>query len=578
MGSAIVESWDERAREKRARILACIPQDFITPSLSFSDTEALNVLDLPTFSESNPASVIDIPSKVLNQEELAITALKAEEIPQAIAARKYTAVQVINAFTHRAVIAHQLLHCCLTFMYPTALEQAEVLDRVFAESGKLVGPLHGVPFSVKDQCRVKGTETTCGFVANLGTFDDEDCLLVKILKDAGAIPFCKTTLSVGCMWGESINNIVGRASNPFNRTFTCGGSSGGEGALIGFKGSPLGVGSDLGGSIRTPSSYNGLHGLRPSSSRIPYHQILNSMEGQEIIPSVVGPMAQSTESLRLFTKAVIDSKPWLIDPKSPPIPWREEMASEVIGRPLRIAIMHWDGYILPQPPIRRALRNVEETLRRAGHDVVPMFEMDQPLADELGTKVCVSDADLDVQRSRDRSGEPKLILVPPPLEKPKPMSLLENWALAMERTKYQAQILQKWAQTAGTTQSGKPIDAYLTAVNPSVAHVHGEFGAVRYKGYCATVNVLDFTACTLPVSFVRDSDLKDQSETMDGFGTKIPSPVCDKDRLIRQNYSKNFEILQGQPVVLQLVGKRFEEEKVLAISQILEELLKSTSI
>ncbi len=80
-----------------------------------------------------------------------------------------------------------------------------MLDEAFARTGELVGPLHGVPLSVKDQCRIKGTETTCGFVANLGVFDEEDCLLVRILRDAGAVPFCKTTLSVGCMWGESVN-------------------------------------------------------------------------------------------------------------------------------------------------------------------------------------------------------------------------------------------------------------------------------------------------------------------------------------------------------------------------------------
>lgn len=205
MGSIPTAQWQDRALEKQARILSEVPQEFVDPSLRFSDTKATDTLDLPTFSPENPPRVIDIPKRFLSAKELDITALKAEEIPAAILAGHYTAVEILNAYTHRAVIAHQLLHCCLSFMYPAALAEARRLDEVFASTGKLVGPLHGVPLSVKDQCRVKGTETTCGYVCHIGNFDGADCLLVKILRDAGAIPFCKTTLSVGCMWGESVN-------------------------------------------------------------------------------------------------------------------------------------------------------------------------------------------------------------------------------------------------------------------------------------------------------------------------------------------------------------------------------------
>lgn len=213
--------------------------------------------------------------------------------------------------------------------------------------------------------------------------------------------------------------------------FACGGSSGGEGALIGFGGSPLGVGSDLGGSIRTPSAYNGLHGLRPSSSRIPYLNVLNSMEGQEIIPSVVGPMSRSTKSLQLFVKTVVDSQPWTLDPKCPPIPWREDMAADIRSRPLRVAFLHYDNHVLPQPPIRKALRQLEALLLGAGHDVVPMFDkaLDQKRADQFGSDVYTADADEDVQHSRDLSGEPKLPLLPPKgpgALPPQPMTLRES--------------------------------------------------------------------------------------------------------------------------------------------------------
>lgn len=200
--------WAERAKEKRARILADVPAHLVPPELVFSDTAAQDTLDLTVFSATNPKRMQSVPARLLSATDLSITSMTAEQIPSTIAAGTYTALQVLDAFTHRAVIAYQLLHCCLSFLYPAAATRARALDEAFSSTGQLVGPLHGVPVSLKDQCRMRGTETTCGYVARLGVLDDADCLLVSILQDAGAVPFCKTTLSVGCLWGESINKYV----------------------------------------------------------------------------------------------------------------------------------------------------------------------------------------------------------------------------------------------------------------------------------------------------------------------------------------------------------------------------------
>jgi len=113
--------WQERVRDKQSRILAGVPSEYVQPDLSFSETD--------------PSSVQDVPSKLLSSLELTITALKAEELTSAISAGTYTSVQVLDAFTHRAVIAHQLLHCALDFLYPRARATAEELDKYFAETG-----------------------------------------------------------------------------------------------------------------------------------------------------------------------------------------------------------------------------------------------------------------------------------------------------------------------------------------------------------------------------------------------------------------------------------------------------------
>jgi len=104
----------------------------------------------------------------------------------------------------------------LEFPYEAALARAKNLDEFFKTcGGKTIGPLHGLPFSVKDQCRVIGTDTTCGFVANLGKKDTKDSLLVEILQNAGAVVFVKTNLSMGCMWGETVNKLGTKFSSEY---------------------------------------------------------------------------------------------------------------------------------------------------------------------------------------------------------------------------------------------------------------------------------------------------------------------------------------------------------------------------
>lgn len=184
-------SWSERSAAKKASVLKGIPSQFIHDELLFSTADTTPVLD--------------VPAKYLSAEELTITSLDATSLVASLRNGALSAVSVLDAFTHRAAIAHKLLNCCLEFRYADAREEAAALDERLRTTGKIVGPLHGLPISVKDQCRIVGTETTCGFVAGIGVADHEDCTLVKILRGAGAVVFVKTNLSFGCMWGETIN-------------------------------------------------------------------------------------------------------------------------------------------------------------------------------------------------------------------------------------------------------------------------------------------------------------------------------------------------------------------------------------
>lgn len=148
------------------------------------------------------------------------------------------------------MIAHGLVNCLNEVFFDKALESARKLDEHFARTGKPVGPLHGLPISLKNQCCVRGIEMNMCYVGQVGHLADKDSHIAAILQKQGAVLFTLTNLSQGLLSTDTVNNLYGRTVSPFNRALCVGGSSGGEGALIAMKGSPLGIGSDLGGSVR----------------------------------------------------------------------------------------------------------------------------------------------------------------------------------------------------------------------------------------------------------------------------------------------------------------------------------------
>lgn len=276
------------------------------------------------------------------------------------------------------------MNCLHEIFFDEAVAAASALDAYFAKHRKPVGPLHGLPVSLKDQFHIKGVETTMGYVGWIGTFEGSkgdtrartfESELVKELRNLGAVLFCKTSVPTTLMSGETANNIVGYTWNPKNRHLSCGGSSGGEGALLALRGSPAGFGTDIGGSIRVPASFNGIFGLRPSTGRLPYEGAANSMDGQSTILSVVGPMATTARSLKLLFKSILEQSPWNHDPLVHELPWRSSVERNIQERingdpsALAFAIMHHDGVVQPQPPVQRAIKLIEGTLRSQGHQV-----------------------------------------------------------------------------------------------------------------------------------------------------------------------------------------------------------------
>lgn len=241
---------------------------------------------------------------------------------------------------NRLLIAVSQTNFVTEFLSDEALARADELDAHFASTGNLIGPLHGIPMSVKEHIGLANRITHAGFVSFISHLPPtEDAHLVQLLKKAGAVFHLRTNQPQSLMHLDCNNNITGKTLNPWNLLLSPGGSSGGEGVSVGSKCSVLGIGTDIGGSIRAPAAFNNCYGLRPTALRIPVLGHVGLTPGQESIRGVAGPLAESVEGLEIFMKSALDQKPWDYETTLMPVPWRTDVK---LGE-FTVAVMWDDG-------------------------------------------------------------------------------------------------------------------------------------------------------------------------------------------------------------------------------------------
>lgn len=237
----------------------------------------------------------------------------ASSLAQKIRTRKLTSVEVTEAFIERCKEINPLLNCVVDQCYKAALNDAEKADKLIA-SGTLTEeqlatekPFLGVPISTKDCIRVKDLLHTAGIWKRRSIRGEKDAKAMELMRKAGAIPFALTNVSECCMWWESTNTIHGRSRNPYDTNRIVGGSSGGEGAIQAAAGSPFGLGSDIGGSIRMPAFFNGIFGHKPSP-----HVVSNDGQYPEAISAEqdmflgIGPMCRYATDLKPMLRIIAD--------------------------------------------------------------------------------------------------------------------------------------------------------------------------------------------------------------------------------------------------------------------------------
>lgn len=353
-----------------------------------------------------------------------------------------------------------------------------------------------------------------GYVGWIGTFQGKkgsgkekvfESELVKELRQAGAVLYVKTAVPHTLMSAETTNNIIDYCWNPTNRNLSCGGSSGGEGALMALRGSPVGFGTDIGGSIRIPSAWNGLYGLRPSSGRFPYEGMANSFDGAPGILSVVGPLATTPAGLKLATQAVLSREPWLHDPLVNPIPWRaniyEETSKLAQGKKLAFAVLKHDGGCAVHPPVARAVEELTKKLKDQGHKMIEWKPPSHVKLGEIAMKAFSYDGGADAKKAFDLSGEvPKSVVIGAKEEKQyNATQIMEH---QLEKREAQKEYMEYWNSTEELTGTGRPVDAFIMPAAPFAAARPGKSG---YINYTAVINVLDYTTAIVPVTKVDSS-------------------------------------------------------------------------
>lgn len=282
----------------------------------------------------------------------------ARELADLIRNRDVSSREVVEAHLARIEAVNPEVNAVTRVLAEQARAAADAADRTDPS-----GPLHGVPFTIKENIDLAGTPTSQGVPALADAVAAVDAPVVERMLRAGAIPLARTNLPEFGLRISTDNPLYGRTRNPWNRDLVAGGSSGGEGAALATGMTPIGLGNDIGGSLRNPAYCNGIASLKPSTGRIPHYMSMPPQDGGMAIQAMLveGPMARSVADLRLALTILAGRD--IRDPVSvdvplggPAVPKRAVIVTEIPGGPI-------------EPAAVAAVREAGTALAAAGWEV-----------------------------------------------------------------------------------------------------------------------------------------------------------------------------------------------------------------
>jgi fatty acid amide hydrolase len=507
--------------------------------------------------------------------QIELIGLSASEMARQIAAGSLSSAELVAAHVRRIEAVNPALNAVVVRRFEEALAEAVAADQARAR-GEPLGPLHGVPVTIKECFHVAGTPATEGVSRYAGEIHSADNPLVRRLRRAGAIVLGKTNVPQLMLMHETDNPLYGRTQNPWDLERTPGGSSGGEAAIIAAGGSPLGLGNDLGGSIRVPAHACGICGIKPTTLRLTNALVRDNLHGMEAIRSQSGPLARTVQDLAL-TLAILNG----------PVPgeWDADVAPVALGDPaavrvgkLRIGMWTDDGYFSASPAVRRAVHEAADALGHSGAEVEPFHPPDIGRAVELFFGCTSADGAADAKRilgdsPRDwrmrklivlcglpalvRLGLAGLLRIMGQRRTAQLLALIgarsadRYWQLSAARAAYAESFFNAWRAAR--------LDAVICPPYPLPAIRHG--GAEHLTlvaSYSYWANVLGVPAGVVPVTRVRTGEETDRTVGRD---------IVDRAAQAVELGSA------GLPIGVQVAALPWREDVVLAVMSALESRL-----
>jgi fatty acid amide hydrolase len=295
--------------------------------------------------------------------------LSARALAEKIRRGDVSAVDAVEAHIARIEEVNPRLNAVVVKRYDEARAEAADVDRARA-SGAPLGPLHGVPITVKECLDVAGTSSTFGLPSRKSILAEHDDEYVARLRAAGAIVLGKTNVAQLLLFIETDNPLYGRTNHPLREDRSPGGSSGGQAAIIAAGGSALGLATDIGGSIRVPATFCGLAGMKPTAGRMDDAGRFSVPIGQRAIVSQVGVLAREVGDVALGLSIANGEHP-LGDPAA------------VDVAKLRVGWYCDDGTLTPSPAVQRAVREAAAQLGARGAEVIEWTPPDVAQAMDL---------------------------------------------------------------------------------------------------------------------------------------------------------------------------------------------------
>nr|XP_039258903.1 vitamin D3 hydroxylase-associated protein-like [Styela clava] len=504
--------------------------------------------------------------------------LKGPELLKRLKQGSLNPVNVLKAYIYEACKVTGQINCVNEI-----IKDCEDFAISLSEKEPNSFPLYGIPVSLKECMKTKGTPSTAGMAMYLDDFPARDCVLAEVLKQLGAVPFVKSN-SVQIMLSiESSNPIYGETSNPLNHDFSPAGSSSGEGAIVSAGGSVLGFGTDIAGSIRVPAHFCGICGLKPTKHRLSSAGLTGSIPGQNAVSATLGPMARDVDTIVMAMRALLCDTMFELDKNVPPMKFDEEVFNS--SEPLRIGYYCDDGYMKPVPACQRAVKITKEALERAGHVLVPYKIPDMELLMEMTTRAFYMDGGrINLERLKYDIVDKRLLpswrrwKMSPVLRKLYSVfltltqsarmgkdlmaygggdkSAYELWKLTAWMDGYKMKFWLEWKEKY-------KIDALICPVHPFVACPKGMVSNMTaYMSYATPFTVSNCPAGTVPVTRVTQQDIEALKSQRGHYGDQW-------DHHLKKACMGSIDM----PVGVQCVTPPWHEEVCLRLMKEVETLL-----